>query len=87
MVDARVVGEAEGTSLLVRVVATGAGLSPVAAAQAFEPFFMTRERGTGLGLTIANGRARAHDESVELAPTPGGGTTATVRLPRYDGTV
>ena len=84
--DVRVVVEEEDTSLIVRVVDTGAGLSPEAAAQAFEPFFTTRERGTGLGLTIATRLARAHDGSVELAPTPGGGTTATVRLPRYDGT-
>ena len=84
--DVHVVVEEEDTSLIVRVVDTGAGLSPEDAAQAFEPFFTTRERGTGLGLTIANRLARAHDGSVELAPTPGGGTTATVRLPRYDGT-
>ena len=84
--DVRVVVEEEDASLIVRVVDTGVGLSPEDAAQAFEPFFTTRERGTGLGLTIATRLARAHDGSVELAPTPGGGTTATVRLPRYDGT-
>jgi len=84
--DVRVMVEEEDTSLIVRIVDTGAGLSPESAAQAFEPFFTTRKGGTGLGLTIANRLARAHDGSVELAPTPGGGTTATVRLPRYAGT-
>lgn len=78
-----VVAERDGAEACVRVCDTGTGLTPETARQAFEPFFTTRERGTGLGLTIAARLARAHGGSLELEPARGGGATATVRLPLH----
>ncbi|MGF1599216.1 MAG: ATP-binding protein [Acidimicrobiales bacterium] len=37
--------------------------------------------GAGLGLAITNAIATAHGGSVELADTPGGGATFTIRVP------
>ena len=76
-----VVARREGGEVVVCVQDTGHGLTPDIARQALEPFFTTREGGTGLGLTIAARLARAHNGSVELESTPGGGARSTVRLP------
>ncbi len=38
-------------------------------------------RGVGLGLAIARGFVEAMDGELVLEDTPGGGTTAVVRLP------
>lgn len=47
----------------------------------FEPYVTGRADGTGLGLPIARALARANGGEVALAPRPGGGTVATLRLP------
>jgi signal transduction histidine kinase len=79
----RVVTGVEGAMVYCRVEDDGAAVTPAALARAFEPFFTTRgERGRGLGLTIALGVAARHDGGVHLAPAPGGGSVATLRLPR-----
>lgn len=58
----------------------GRGLEPAAAARAGEPFW-TGWGGTGLGLFVARTFARSVGGDVLLAPLPGGGARATVRLP------
>jgi signal transduction histidine kinase len=79
----RVVTRAEGGSVVCRVTDDGDGVSPDVLARAFEPFVSTRSaRGRGLGLTIALAVAARHDGDVRLAPAPGGGTVATLRVPR-----
>jgi two-component system NtrC family sensor kinase len=50
----------------------------------FEPFFRANlgtQRGTGLGLTIAQEIVQAHGGSIKARSTVGVGTTMTVRLP------
>ncbi|WGM39897.1 HAMP domain-containing sensor histidine kinase [Caulobacter sp. NIBR1757] len=70
------------------VVDHGPGLPEHFADEAFEPFTRaetSRSRqtgGAGLGLAIARGLARASGGEVVLAPTPGGGLTARLILPR-----
>jgi signal transduction histidine kinase len=61
----------------------GHGLGDEARARAFEPFFSTRgELGRGIGLTVALAVAARHGGRVELAAAPGGGTIATLSVPR-----
>lgn len=48
----------------------------------FEPYVTHRADGTGLGLPIARALTLANGGTVTLAPRPGGGTVAAVRLPR-----
>nr|WP_280339557.1 HAMP domain-containing sensor histidine kinase [Nocardia neocaledoniensis] len=74
----------------LEVADTGPGLSPEESARIFERFYRadtSRTRssgGTGLGLSIVAALVAAHNGTVEVTPTPGGGATFVVRLPRND---
>jgi two-component system, NtrC family, sensor histidine kinase HydH len=48
----------------------------------FEPYVTTRAEGTGLGLPIARALAEANGGALALRPRPGGGSVATLSLPR-----
>ncbi|MFF7708397.1 ATP-binding protein [Pseudomonas sp. NPDC007930] len=76
------------TELVVRVIDHGPGISADKREAVFEPFFRlegSRNRnsgGVGLGMTIAREAAQRLGGTLSLEETPGGGLTATVRLPR-----
>jgi len=66
----------------VRVVDHGPGIPEADRERIFEPFERRRAGdGVGLGLAIARGLVEAMDGELVLDDTPGGGTTAVVRLP------
>jgi signal transduction histidine kinase len=58
----------------------GEGMTPETRDRVLEPFYSTRPHGTGLGLPIANGIARAHGKALDVASEPGQGTRVTVTL-------
>ncbi|HLL22142.1 MAG TPA: HAMP domain-containing sensor histidine kinase, partial [Kofleriaceae bacterium] len=68
----------EGSS--IHVTDTGTGM-PSALVDA-PPFTTTRADGTGLGLPIARGAVTQHGGSLAFAVRAGGGTIATITLPR-----
>jgi two-component system, NtrC family, sensor histidine kinase HydH len=47
----------------------------------FDPFFTTRPKGIGLGLSIAYEIVQAHEGTTEITSSPTKGTIVTVRLP------
>jgi len=51
----------------------------------FNPFFTTKEAGTGLGLALVRRIARAHGGGVEVDNRPGQGVTFRVMLPMAAG--
>jgi signal transduction histidine kinase len=59
----------------------GSGLSADAREHLFQPFFTTKERGTGLGLALARKAAQAHGGTVVLSAREGGGTLAVLTFP------
>jgi CheY-like chemotaxis protein len=67
----------------ISVADTGAGMSPEVVARAFEPFFTTKGvgEGSGLGLATVYGIVAQHEGWIEVASTPGVGSTFHVYLP------
>ena len=68
----------------ITVADQGTGLSPAQQEQIFQPFFTTKERGLGLGLSICSSIITAHGGSLDLKNNPIVGVTATFTLSRQD---
>ena len=65
----------------VRVRDNGVGIPPEKIDRIFNPFFSTKETGTGLGMAISKKIVEAHDGSIDVASKPGEGTEFVVTLP------
>ncbi|RUU29495.1 PAS domain-containing sensor histidine kinase [Mesorhizobium sp. M6A.T.Ce.TU.016.01.1.1] len=78
-----IVTSGEGDAVEVVVADNGPGMPETVRARAFEPFYTTKMagEGTGVGLSVCQGIVTAHDGSIELDSTQGGGARFTVRLP------
>ena len=63
---------------------TGPGLAPEIAAQLFQPFVTTKEKGMGLGLSICRSIIDAHGGKIWAMPNPDGGVTFSFTLPGTD---
>ena len=81
--------ESTGWSVVVRVIDHGAGIDPADAERIFRPFYRsetarsrTGQHGAGLGLALARQIADRHGGYLTVAPTPGGGASFTLSLPR-----
>jgi signal transduction histidine kinase len=66
--------------VLLEVADEGPGVPPELAARVFEPFFTTREQGTGLGLPLARKLVEAHRGRLWVESRPGA-TAFKVELP------
>jgi CheY-like chemotaxis protein len=74
---------APGRYLVIEVRDFGPGIPPEIAGQIFEPFFTTKSvgRGTGLGLSVAQGITLRHGGGIGLSSVPGQGAHFFVYLP------
>ncbi len=59
----------------------GSGIREDSLEHVFEPFFTTRERGTGLGLANVRKIVECHGGTVSVSNRPEGGAVFTVRIP------
>ncbi|MBP1804295.1 PAS domain-containing hybrid sensor histidine kinase/response regulator [Rubellimicrobium aerolatum] len=77
---------APGRYLRLRVRDAGIGMAPEILSRAAEPFFTTKApgRGTGLGLSMAEGLARQSGGALAIDSAPGQGTTVSVLLPEAE---
>jgi PAS domain S-box-containing protein len=76
--------EAGPGEVLIEVTDEGRGIPPEVMEHLFEPFFSTKEDGTGLGLASVYGIVKQHRGAVEVDPGVGRGATFRVRLPAVD---
>jgi len=65
----------------VSVTDDGPGIPSEALLKVFDPFYSTRDEGTGLGLTMVHRIIDEHNGHIEVASEPGTGTRFTVSLP------
>ncbi len=59
----------------------GKGLTPEAAEKIWDPFFTTKEKGTGLGLGIVKNIIEAHEGQIRIDNRPDAGARVSIRLP------
>lgn len=60
---------------------TGAGIAPHLLHNIFNPFFTTKDSGSGLGLSIAHKIMTRHQGEISVTNKPGAGAAFTVKLP------
>jgi two-component system, NtrC family, sensor kinase len=72
---------AEEDRVHVIVEDDGPGIPPETLARLFTPFFTTKEQGTGIGLHISRGIARAHGGELSCVSEVGVGTRFLADLP------
>ena len=65
----------------VRVRDNGCGIPSEKLDRIFNPFFTTKEKGTGLGMAISKKIVEAHEGAIEVASEVGRGTEFKVTLP------
>lgn len=72
---------ADETATTVHIHDTGAGMLQEDLEHVFEPYFTTKESGTGLGLMVCEGIIRQHGGELDVRSQVGVGTEFTVTLP------
>lgn len=65
----------------VRVEDTGVGIAPENLTRIFELYYTTKERGTGVGLSMVYRTVQIHNGEIDVESTVGVGTTFIVVLP------
>jgi len=61
---------------------TGVGIQPDHLKRIFDLYFTTREKGSGIGLSMVYRTVQLHDGEIEVQSTPGVGTTVRMLLPQ-----
>ena len=59
----------------------GCGIPAEKIERIFNPFFTTKEKGTGLGMAISKKIVEAHEGTIDVVSEPGRGTEFVVTLP------
>ena len=64
----------------VEISDNGQGMTPEQLAGVCDPFYTTKERGTGLGMSVVHGIIEQHEGKLHIRSEPGKGTTITITL-------
>lgn len=77
----RVATQRRGDQAVIRVSDNGVGMSDEVLAKIFEPYFTTRDFGSGIGLTLVYKVIKEHIGDISVISKEGHGTTFTITLP------
>ena len=80
----RIRTEANPTYVVISFIDSGHGIAPEEIGRLFEPYFTTKENGTGLGLMIVQRIVREHGGTIEVESDKDRGTTFRVKLPVHE---
>ncbi|WP_134699573.1 PAS domain S-box protein [Ammoniphilus sp. YIM 78166] len=72
--------------IIVRIIDYGCGIPEHRFKNLFEPFYSTKEKGTGIGLMVSFKIIQEHQGSIQIESQEGKGTTVTITLPQYHAT-
>jgi len=79
----RIHGEAvRGRRVAIVFSDTGVGIQPEHLQRIFDLYFTTKEKGSGIGLSMVYRTVQMHDGEIEVQSIPGTGTTFRVLLPQ-----
>ncbi len=73
-------GDGEGADAVIRISDTGPGIPESVREKVFQPFFSTKEEGTGLGLCISARIIESHGGALDFTSEEGVGTTFIIKL-------
>ena len=79
--DLTVTTRVRGPNLEIAIRDTGEGMTPEVVANIFQPYFTTKETGTGLGLAVCQSIVQEHGGCIFAESAPGQGSTFTIQLP------
>lgn len=74
-------GEPQQDVVEISITDSGPGISPDIADKLFDPYFTTREHGSGLGLSICHSIISQHGGTISATSSAGKGATFTILLP------
>jgi signal transduction histidine kinase len=73
-----------GPYIRVSIADAGIGISEENLGRIFDPYFTTKQVGSGLGLATSHSVVKNHGGFFTVQSKPGQGTTVTVNLPAFD---
>ena len=71
-----------GRRVRITFTDTGVGVKPEHLKRIFDLYFTTKEKGSGIGLSMVYRTVQMHDGEIEVESTPGMGTTFRLLLPQ-----
>ena len=71
--------------IAISIADSGIGISSSEIDRIFDPYFTTKAKGNGLGLSICHSIVSKHNGYIGVTSSPGNGTTFTVYLPASEG--
>ena len=87
VVDGGILPLKEGRYIKISIEDQGAGIPEEQLSKIFDPYFTTKERGSGLGLAVTYSIIKAHDGHIKVESRLGIGTTFYIHLPASHGEI
>ena len=80
-------GLAKGQYVVLEFIDQGAGIPPEVMPRIFDPYFTTKETGSGLGMTVTYSTVKRHGGVIDVRSDVGKGTKVAIYLPAVQSSV